>query len=193
MTTVEKSVDTKTKLNRAKFLFRKPAFYKDRLVIRHLRDLASGMDVYVNDAFGTAHRAQHKRYCVFKSDKMFGYLMENELNAMDKVLHSAEKPSVAIIGGAKVSSKIEIMENLLSRVDALIIGGGMAYTFLKAQGKNVGKSLVEDDHIDTAKSILETAKSKGVQILLPVDSLNADEFKNEAVIKITSTDNILQI
>ena len=192
----EKVLTAKTKLNPGEILvLENLRFYKDEEAGNptFARDLASGMDVYVNDAFGTAHRAHASTSVIadfFKSDKMFGYLMENELNAMDKVLHSAEKPSVAIIGGAKVSSKIEIMENLLSRVDALIIGGGMAYTFLKAQGKNVGKSLVEDDHIDTAKSILETAKSKGVQILLPVDSLNADEFKNEAVIKITSTDNI---
>ena len=192
----EKVLTAKTKLNPGEILvLENLRFYKDEEAGNptFARDLASGMDVYVNDAFGTAHRAHASTSVIadfFESDKMFGYLMENELNAMDKVLHSAEKPSVAIIGGAKVSSKIEIMENLLSRVDALIIGGGMAYTFLKAQGKNVGKSLVEDDHIDTAKSILETAKSKGVQILLPVDSLNADEFKNEAVIKITSTDNI---
>ncbi|HOG19309.1 MAG TPA: phosphoglycerate kinase [Salinivirgaceae bacterium] len=192
----EKVLTAKTKLNPGEILILENLrFYKDEEAGNptFARDLASGMDVYVNDAFGTAHRAHASTSVIanfFKSDKMFGYLMENELNAMDKVLHSAEKPSVAIIGGAKVSSKIEIMENLLSRVDALIIGGGMAYTFLKAQGKNVGKSLVEDDHIDTAKSILETAKSKGVQILLPVDSLNADEFKNEAVTKITSTDDI---
>jgi len=192
----EKVLTAKTKLNPGEILvLENLRFYKDEEAGNptFARDLASGMDVYVNDAFGTAHRAHASTSVIadfFKSDKMFGYLMENELNAMDKVLHSAEKPSVAIIGGAKVSSKIEIMENLLSRVDALIIGGGMAYTFLKAQGKNVGKSLVEDDHIDTAKSILETAKSKGVQILLPVDSLNADEFKNEATTKITSTDDI---
>ncbi len=192
----EKVLTAKTKLNPGEILILENLrFYKDEEAGNptFARDLASGMDVYVNDAFGTAHRAHASTSVIadfFKSDKMFGYLMENELNAMDKVLHSAEKPSVAIIGGAKVSSKIEIMENLLSKVDALIIGGGMAYTFLKAQGKNVGKSLVEDDHIDTAKSILEAAKSKGVRILLPVDSLNADEFKNEAVTKITSTDDI---
>lgn len=157
------------------------------------RDLAAGMDVYVNDAFGTAHRAHASTSIIadfFATDKLFGYLMENELNAMDKVLHSAERPSLAIIGGAKVSSKIEIIENLLATVNTMIIGGGMAYTFLKAQGKNTGKSLVEADHIETANKILKAAQTKGVELVLPVDSINAAEFDNNSTIKLTTVDNI---
>lgn len=157
------------------------------------RDLAAGMDVYVNDAFGTAHRAHASTSIIadfFATDKLFGYLMENELNAMDKVLHSAERPSLAIIGGAKVSSKIEIIENLLATVNTMIIGGGMAYTFLKAQGKNTGKSLVEADHIETANKILKAAQTKGVELVLPVDSINAAEFDNNSTIKLTTVDDI---
>lgn len=161
--------------------------------ISFARDLASGMDVYVNDAFGTAHRAHASTTIIaqfFPDNKMFGYLMENELNAMDKVLYNSEKPSVAVIGGAKVSSKIEVIENLLDKIDILIIGGGMSYTFLKAQGKKIGLSLVENDHIETAIKILNAAKSKNVKILLPVDSVNATEFNNDATILTTSVDNI---
>lgn len=147
------------------------------------RDLASGVDVYVNDAFGTAHRAHASTSIIaqfFPNDKMFGYLMENEVQAMDKVLRANDKPALAIIGGAKVSSKIEVIENLLGRVDCLIIGGGMAYTFFKAQGKSVGASLVEESHLDTARNVLAKAAEKGVKVYLPVDSVNASEFKNDA-------------
>ena len=157
------------------------------------RDLAAGMDVYINDAFGTAHRAHASTSIItefFPNNKFFGYLMENELNVMDKVLMQSESPSVAIIGGAKVSSKIEIIENLIGKVDTIIIGGGMAFTFIKAKGFSVGKSLVENDHIDIAINIMQLATNKGVEILLPIDSVNATEFSNDAETNITSIEQI---
>jgi phosphoglycerate kinase len=192
----EKALTAKTELKAGEILvLENLRFYKDEEEgnLMFARDLASGMDVYVNDAFGTAHRAHASTSIIaefFPNDKLFGYLMEDELNAMDKVLHSSESPSVAIIGGAKVSSKIEVIENLIGRVDTLIIGGGMAFTFLKAQGKKIGKSLVEDDHIETAVKILNAARNKGIELLLPVDSVNATEFKNDAQINTTTVDDI---
>ncbi len=192
----EKALKAKTELKSGEILvLENLRFYKDEEEgnLMFARDLASGMDVYVNDAFGTAHRAHASTSIIaefFPNDKLFGYLMEDELNAMDKVLHSSESPSVAIIGGAKVSSKIEVIENLIGRVDTLIIGGGMAFTFLKAQGKKIGKSLVEDDHIDTALKIFKAAQNKGIELLLPVDSVNATEFNNNAQINTTSVDDI---
>lgn len=140
-------------------------------------------DCYINDAFGTAHRAHASTTIVadfFPTDKMFGYLIEKEIESVDKVLNSDQKPLTAIVGGAKVSSKITIITKLLDKVNNLIIGGGMAYTFIKAQGGNVGKSLVEDDHIQTALDILKKANDKGVKILLPVDTVWADEFSDAA-------------
>lgn len=140
-------------------------------------------DVYVNDAFGTAHRAHASTTIVanyFPNDKMFGYLIEGEIKAVDKVLNSTEKPLTAIVGGAKVSSKITIIERLLDKVDNLIVGGGMAYTFVKAQGGKVGNSLVEDDYLDIAKNILSKAKEKGVNLYIPVDTVIADKFDNDA-------------
>ncbi|HON18347.1 MAG TPA: phosphoglycerate kinase [Salinivirgaceae bacterium] len=191
-----KAFEAKTKLSYGEILvLENLRFYKEEEAGDEMfaRDLASGMDVYVNDAFGTAHRAHASTTIIaqfFPNDKMFGYLMEKEITAMDKVLHGAESPSLAIIGGAKVSSKIEVMENLLSKVDTMIIGGGMAFTFLKAMGKNIGKSLVEDDHLDTAKKIMQLAKDRGVELLLPIDSVNATEFSNDAQTNITSVDSI---
>lgn len=140
-------------------------------------------DCYVNDAFGTAHRAHASTTIVaqfFPNDKMFGFLIENEIIAVDKVLNSTEKPLTAIVGGAKVSSKITILERLLDKVDNLIIGGGMAYTFVKALGGNVGSSLIEDDYLETAKKIMDQAKAKNVNLMLPVDTVIADAFDNEA-------------
>jgi phosphoglycerate kinase len=146
--------------------------------------LATLGDVYVNDAFGTAHRAHASTTIVaksFKDDaKIFGYLMADEVGNIDKVLHSAEKPLTAILGGAKVSGKILIIEQLLNKIDILIIGGGMAYTFIKAQGGKVGSSLVEEDRIQTALDVMERAEKNGVKILLPVDTVWADKFDNEA-------------
>ncbi|MFN5056016.1 MAG: phosphoglycerate kinase [Bacteroidota bacterium] len=141
-------------------------------------------DVYVNDAFGTAHRAHASTAIIadfFDSDKkMFGLLMESEVSSAEKVLLKSEKPFTAIIGGAKVSDKILIIENLLNKATDIIIGGGMAYTFWKAQGKQIGNSLCEEDRLTLAAELLEKAKSKGVRIHLPMDSTIADKFSNEA-------------
>ena len=145
--------------------------------------LAKLGDCYVNDAFGTAHRAHASTAIIadfFPNDKMFGLLMEAEIVSIDKVLNSIDKPRTAIVGGAKVSSKITIIENLLNKMNSIIIGGGMAYTFIKAQGGKIGSSLVEDDYLETALSILEQAKKMGVEIILPVDTVIADSFSNEA-------------
>ena len=145
--------------------------------------LAKHGDVYVNDAFGTAHRAHASTTVIaqyFPEDKMFGLLVEKEIKSVDQVLKSNQKPLTAIVGGAKVSSKIEIITQLLSKVDNLIIGGGMAYTFVKAQGGSIGNSLVEEDHLNTAKEIMEEAKQRGVNLLLPSDTVIANEFSNEA-------------
>lgn len=141
-------------------------------------------DVYINDAFGTAHRAHASTAVIAQyfnaEDKMFGLLMEGEVRAAELVLHKAAKPFTAIIGGAKVSDKILIIENLLERATDIIIGGGMAYTFMKAKGGQIGKSLCEEDRLSTALDILEKASAKGVQIHLPVDSILADNFSADA-------------
>ncbi|MBD3635967.1 MAG: phosphoglycerate kinase [Crocinitomicaceae bacterium] len=145
--------------------------------------LARHGDVYINDAFGTAHRAHASTAVIadfFPEEKMFGFLIQKEIESVDKVLKSNKKPLTAIVGGAKVSSKISIITNLLDKVDNLIIGGGMAFTFVKAQNGKVGDSLVEEDYIDTAKQILKDAEAKGVNLLIPIDSIIADEFSNEA-------------
>jgi phosphoglycerate kinase len=145
--------------------------------------LAEHGDCYVNDAFGTAHRAHASTTIVarfFPTDKMFGYLLQAEIDSIDRVLNSTERPVLAIIGGAKVSSKITILESILPKVDHIIIGGGMAYTFAKAQGGRVGNSLVEDEYIETATQLMTKAREKGVEIHLPVDTTVADEFRNDA-------------
>lgn len=158
------------------------------------KKLASYADVYVNDAFGTAHRAHGTTAVIadyFPADKrMFGFLINSELAAMDRVLNNAQHPFTAIMGGAKVSDKIMLIENLLNRVDNLIIGGGMTYTFIKAKGGKIGKSLCEEDKLDLALKIIEKAKEKGVNLYLPVDSLNADKFENEASTNITAIDAV---
>jgi phosphoglycerate kinase len=151
-------------------------------------------DVYVNDAFGTAHRAHASTAVIaefFPADKkMFGLLMENEVANADKVLHSSQKPFTAIIGGAKVSDKILILENLLERATDIIIGGGMAYTFEKAQGGNIGSSLCEEERLSAAKELLAKAEAKGVCIHLPSDSIIADKFSNEAQTSAAPSNNI---
>lgn len=151
-------------------------------------------NVYVNDAFGTAHRAHASTAIIANyfdnSCKLFGLLMEGEVNAAKKILSEAERPFTAIIGGAKVSDKILIIENLLDRATDIIIGGGMAYTFAKAMGGNIGQSLCEDDKLDMARELLEKAKSKGVNIHLPEDSLAADKFANDAQTQIADNKNI---
>ncbi|MCJ8290666.1 MAG: phosphoglycerate kinase [Crocinitomicaceae bacterium] len=146
-------------------------------------NLAKHGDVFVNDAFGTAHRAHASTTIVakfFPNDKLFGYLIEGEIESVDKVLNSTEKPVTAIVGGAKVSSKIVIIERLLDRVDNMIIGGGMAYTFVKAMNGKVGNSLVEDDFVEMARSIIKQAKAKGVNLVIPTDTIIADAFSNDA-------------
>ena len=138
---------------------------------------------YVNDAFGTAHRAHASTAVIaqfFPNNKCFGYVMSGEIASVNKVLNSAEKPFTAIMGGAKVSDKILILEQLINKADNIIIGGGMAFTFVKAQGGKIGKSLVEEDKLETALNILKTAKEKGVNIYIPVDAVVADNFANDA-------------
>ena len=145
------------------------------------KKLASFAEIYVNDAFGTAHRAHASTEGVSHYlPAVSGFLIEKELEFLGKALENPERPFVAILGGAKVSDKIGVIENLLEKVDTLIIGGGMAYTFLKAQGNNIGKSLCEEDKIDLAKIILEKAQEKGVKLILPVDNHVAIEYSNEA-------------
>jgi len=146
--------------------------------------LADYADCYVNDAFGTAHRAHASTALIadyFDADhKMFGYLMEKEVRAVDKVMNDIHRPFVAIMGGSKVSTKIEIIENLLGKVDTLILGGGMTYTFMKAMGGTVGNSICEDDKLDLALDIMRQAEEKGVKLVLPIDSKVADAFDNNA-------------
>jgi phosphoglycerate kinase len=146
--------------------------------------LASYADCYVNDAFGTAHRAHASTALIAKhfdeNNKMFGYLMEKEVNAVEKIMKDTARPFTAIMGGSKVSSKIEIIENLLTKVDNLIIAGGMTYTFTKALGGKVGNSICEDDKLDLALELLEKAKKNGVKMVLAVDAKIADSFSNDA-------------
>ena len=151
-------------------------------------------DVYINDAFGTAHRAHASTAVIAKffspENKMFGLVMEGEVSSAEKVLNSSEKPFTAIIGGAKVSDKIMIIENLLERATDIIIGGGMAYTFYKAMGGQVGNSLVEEDKLDTAKELLSKAEAKGVCIHLPDDSIIADRFAADAEVSSSLSNTI---
>ena len=171
-------------------------FYKeeekgDEAFAKKLSELG---DVYVNDAFGTAHRAHASTAIIAKffpgDKKMFGLLMNSEVANAEKILHSSEKPFTAILGGAKVSDKIEIIENLLNKANHIIIGGGMAYTFLKAQGKEIGSSLCEEDKLDLANEILVKAKEKNVAFHLPVDSVVADKFSNDAHTKMVTNAHI---
>ena len=156
------------------------------------KQLAKLGDIYVNDAFGTAHRAHASTTIVAKyfEDKCFGYLLKQEIESLNKVLNAAEKPVTAIIGGAKVSSKITVIENILDKVDHLIIGGGMAFTFVKAKGGKIGSSLVEDDKQDLALDILKLASKKGVEVHLPVDSVIADSFSELANKDVSAIDAI---
>jgi phosphoglycerate kinase len=147
------------------------------------KELASLGDIYVNDAFGTAHRAHASTTIIaqfFPTDKCFGTLLAKEIESLNKVLKNSEKPVVAILGGSKVSSKITVIENILDKVDHMIIGGGMTFTFIKAQGGKIGESICEDDKQDLALEILRLAKEKGVQIHIPVDVIAADDFSNSA-------------
>lgn len=158
------------------------------------RKLAKLGDVYVNDAFGTAHRAHASTAVIAKffpvEKRMFGLLMEGEVSSAEKVLHQSQKPFTAIIGGAKVSDKILIIENLLKKATDIIIGGGMAYTFMKAQGGKIGNSLCEEDRLDFAHDLLKRAESAGVCIHLPSDSVIADKFDNNAAISTSASNSI---
>ena len=155
--------------------------------------LAALADVYINDAFGTAHRAHASTTIIaqnFPANKAVGKLLQQEIEAIDKVLKTGEKPVLAILGGSKVSSKITIIENILDKVDHLIIGGGMAYTFVKAQGGEVGNSICEDDYLDYTLELLEKAKAKNVQIHLPVDVLATTDFSNDTERKVININEI---
>jgi len=154
--------------------------------------LASLGDVYVNDAFGTAHRAHASTYAAAKKfeNRFAGKLVEKEIEYLEDVVNNAKKPFTAIIGGAKVSGKIDVIENLFSKCDNILIGGGMVFTFLKAQGIEVGKSLVEDDKLEMAKKILLDAKANNVNLILPSDIVAAKEFKNDTEFENVSIDNI---
>lgn len=156
------------------------------------KELASLAEVFVDDAFGTAHRAHCSNVGVtkFLSPNAVGYLMEKEINFLGNAVTSPKRPFVAILGGAKVSDKINVISNLIEKVDTLIIGGGMAYTFLGAMGNNIGKSLFEADKVDLAKEMLEKAKACGVKLLLPVDNVVAQEFKNDTPFKTVSRGGI---
>ena len=162
----------------------------DKFFAEKLSKLA---DIYVNDAFGTAHRAHASTAVIadfFLDNKYFGYVMANEITNLEKIVTEGERPITAIMGGAKVSSKITIINELINKVDKIIIGGGMSYTFAKALGGNVGNSLVEDDKIELALSLISQAKEKGVELLIPVDSLNADTFSNNANTNVSDIDKV---
>ncbi|NMB10359.1 MAG: phosphoglycerate kinase [Tissierellia bacterium] len=155
------------------------------------KDLASLGDVFVNDAFGTSHRAHASNVGVASIlPSALGFLVEKEVEIMGKALENPKRPFIAILGGAKVSDKIGVIENLLEKVDTILIGGGMAYTFLKAQGKEIGKSLVEEDKIELAKEILSKAEKEGVKLILPVDSVVAKEVSDDVDFEVVSNDNI---
>ncbi len=170
-------------------------FYKeeksgDKLFAKQLSELA---DIYVNDAFGAAHRAHVSTAIIpqfFPNDKYFGLLLKKEIDNLEFALRSPKEPFTAIIGGAKITGKIDVITALLDKVDNLIIGGGMAYTFAKSMGANIGNSLVEDEKIGLAKQLIELAKRKGVNIVLPSDSVNANAFDNNAEINISSIETI---
>ncbi|ASB49473.1 phosphoglycerate kinase [Alkalitalea saponilacus] len=181
----EGASDEETKVAKAEMKEKQKAFSKE---------LASLADVYVNDAFGTAHRAHASTAVIadyFDTDsKMFGFLIESEVQSLDKVVKEPKRPFTAIMGGAKVSSKITIIENLLDKVDNLILGGGMTFTFMKARGGKVGNSICEDEYLDLAKEIEKKAKEKGVNLLLASDVVAGDSFSNDANTQIVSADDI---
>jgi len=161
--------------------------------VEFAKKLASLGDIYVNDAFGTAHRAHASTTIIaqfFDDAKCFGYLLAKEIESIEKVLKNSEKPVVAILGGSKVSSKITVIENILDKVNHMIIGGGMTFTFIKALGGNIGDSICEDDKLELAIEILKQAKGKGVQIHIPVDVVAADAFSNDAHIQIVDVNQI---
>jgi phosphoglycerate kinase len=170
--------------------FHKEETKGDENFAKQLSELA---DVYINDAFGTAHRAHASTTIVakfFPENKMFGYIMESELKHLNKVISDVKRPYTAIIGGSKVSTKVTVIENLLTKVDNLIIGGGMAFTFVKANGGKVGNSLVEEDFLEKIPALYELADRNNAKIYIPLDSLNADKFENNAHVTLSDVDKI---
>ncbi|HEX9981590.1 MAG TPA: phosphoglycerate kinase [Flavobacterium sp.] len=170
-------------------------FYKEEEAgdREYAEELASLGDIYVNDAFGTAHRAHASTTIIadfFAEDKTFGMLLAKEIESLERVLKNSEKPVTAVLGGSKVSSKITVIENILDKVDHMIIGGGMTFTFIKALGGKIGNSICEDDKLDLALSILAKAKEKNVHIHIPVDVIAADAFSNDAKTQVASVNNI---
>lgn len=170
-------------------------FYKEETegVEEFAKSLSLNGDFYVNDAFGTAHRAHASTAIIanfFEGNKAAGLVMSAEIENVNKVLNDRKSPVTAIVGGAKVSSKIDILSNLIPKLDNLIIGGGMAFTFIKAQGGKIGKSLVENHYLDTALEILKKAKEYNVSVYLPIDSMNADDFSNDANLSISPANKI---
>lgn len=170
-------------------------FYKEEEAgdVGFAKELASLGDIYVNDAFGTAHRAHASTTIIaqfFPENKCFGILLAKEIESLNKVLKNSEKPVTAVLGGSKVSSKITVIENILDKIDHMIIGGGMTFTFIKALGGKIGNSICEDDKMELALEILKLAKQKGVQIHLPVDMVIADSFSNDANTQIVDVDKI---
>ena len=170
-------------------------FYKEEKLgcLKFAKQLSELADIYINDAFGTAHRAHASTAIIadyFPNNKYFGFLLSGEIESLEKVLTTPKRPFTAIIGGAKITGKIDVIKSLFDKVDNLIIGGGMAYTFAKACGGNIGKSLVEEEKISLAKQLIEDAKNRGVNLLLPSDSLNANDFKNDSNTNITDIKNI---
>ena len=170
-------------------------FYKEEKLggLKFAKQLAELADIYINDAFGTAHRAHASTAIIadyFPNNKYFGFLLSGEIESLEKALTTPKRPFTAIIGGAKITGKIDVIKSLFDKVDNLIIGGGMAYTFAKACSGNIGKSLVEEEKIALAKQLIEDAKNSGVNLLLPSDSVNANDFKNDANTNITDIKNI---
>ena len=192
----EKVLDAKAALQMGEVLLLEnlrfyQAEHKDKEAMPEFaQQLAEGCDVYVNDAFGTAHRSHASTAVIaqFFDVKMPGYLLDKEIKFLGDSVANPTKPFVAIVGGAKVSGKLEVLKSLLEKVDTILIGGGMAYTFLKAQGHEIGNSLVEEELIDTAKQILVDAEAKGVNFMLPVDNLAADKFDNDADIQVVGVE-----
>ena len=170
-------------------------FYKEEKLgdPKFAKKLAELADIYINDAFGTAHRAHASTSIIadyFPNHKYFGFLFSGEIESLEKALTTPKRPFTAIIGGAKITGKIDVIKSLFDKVDNLIIGGGMAYTFAKACGGNIGKSLVEEEKIALARQLIGDAKKRGVNLLLPSDSVNANDFKNDANTNITDIENI---
>jgi len=170
-------------------------FYKEEKLgdIKFAKQLAELADIYINDAFGTAHRSHASTAIIadyFPNNKYFGLLLSGEVESLEKALTTPKRPLTAIIGGAKITGKIDVIKSLFDKVDNLIIGGGMAYTFAKACGGNIGKSLFEEEKVSLAMELIEVAKNKGVNLLIPSDSVNANDFKNDAKTNITDVKNI---